>query len=63
MPTEANETKYFQIAGGSTVLQLDSNGWARWDHQDGLIRTDISWEENSSQLTRITKEDAINLMK
>lgn len=63
MSITSTETKYFQIIGGSTVLQLDDNEWTRWDLSDGLIRTHINWDESSSQLKRITKEEAINLMK
>jgi hypothetical protein len=57
------ETKYFQIIGGATVLQLDGDGWTRWDVTDGLIPTKLGWDESSSQLKRISKDEATALMK
>lgn len=56
------ETKYFRIAGGSTVIQHGETGWVRWDIQDGLVPTDL-WTEDDPRLTRITLQDAIALMK
>ena len=61
MATTLNEIKYFKIAGGNTVLQFDSTGWTRWDYYDGVVPTNIVWDENS--LEQITKSEAINLMK
>lgn len=63
MTNTANEIKYFQIIGGDTVLQLDNNGWTRWDFQDGIVSTNVAWVENSPELKRITKDEAISLMK
>lgn len=61
MATTLNEIKYFKIAGGNTVLQFDSTGWTRWDYYDGVVPTNIVWEESS--LEQITKSEAIDLMK
>lgn len=63
MSTTTIETKYFKIAGGSTVLQLDGSLWTRWDYHEGLVSTDLDWVESDSNLERITKDEAIALMK
>jgi len=63
MTMTATETKYFQILGGNTVLQLDSSGWNRWDFHDGVVPTSIRWDESSSKLKRISFDEAVSLMK
>jgi hypothetical protein len=63
MTTTVTETKYFQLVGEATVLQLDENGWTRWDRNDGLVPSRAGLDENSSSLKRISLDEAINLMK
>ncbi len=60
---ETNDTKYFRLDGGSTVLQESPGGWERWDHADGLISTNVKWTASDPRLTQITLQEAIALMK
>ncbi len=57
MEQEKASTRYFVIAGGSTLIELNSSGWVRWDKFDGAVPTDL-WQEGDSRLTEISSEAA-----
>lgn len=57
------QDRYFQIAGGNTVLQRSGKKWLRWDTRDGVLETNIPWSADDSQLKEISREEAIALMK
>lgn len=62
MAQNGAETKYFKLDGGSTVIQRAPEGWSRWDIHDGLVSTQL-WAEDDERLTRITFDEALELIK
>lgn len=57
------QDRYFQIEGGSTVLQKSGKKWLRWDARDGVLETNIPWSADDERLKEISREEAIALMK
>lgn len=63
MTSAISETLYFKINGGTTILQKDNQGWARWDTRDGFVRTSIDWDNNLDRIEQLSYKEALPHMK